>query len=124
MFHSRTLNNKINKLHERSLRLVYNDQVSSFLELLDMDKSFTIHERNLQSLAIEMYKIEQNISPSFMRSIFPLSNNLYQLRNKQTYQTENICTVAYGSETIAYRGPKTWDLVPDNIKKVRKLTCI
>ena len=75
MFHSRTLNNKINKLHERSLRLVYNDQVSSFLEFLDMDKSFSIHERNLQSLAIEMYKIEQNISPSFMTSIFPLSDN-------------------------------------------------
>ena len=121
MFHSRTLNNKINKLHERSLRLVYNDQMSSFLELLDMDKSFTIHERNLQSLAIEMYKIEQNISPSFMRSIFPLSNNPYQLRNKQTYQTENIHTVAYGSETIAYIGPKTWDLVPDNIKKSESL---
>ena len=121
IFHSRTLNNKINKLHERSLRLAYSDPVSSFLELLDMDKSFTIHGRNLQSLAIEMYKIEQNISPSFTRSIFPLANNPYQLRNKQTYQTENIRTVAYGSETIAYRGPKTWDLVPDNIKMSESL---
>ena len=34
MFHSRTMNNKINRIHERALRLVYSDHVSSFDELL------------------------------------------------------------------------------------------
>ena len=40
MFHSRTLNNKINRLHERALRIVYSDYKSSFCELLEKDKSF------------------------------------------------------------------------------------
>ena len=52
MFHNRTLNNKINKLHERALRLAYKDDSSSFQELLDSDDAVTIHCRNLQKLAI------------------------------------------------------------------------
>ena len=88
MFHNRTLSSKINKLHERALRLVYNDQKSTFKDLLNMDQSFTIHERNLQKLAIEMYKVKNNLSPSFMKTIFPFSNNPYHLRNRQIYETE------------------------------------
>ena len=54
MFHSRRLNNKINKLHERALRIVYKNANLSFHELLKLDKSFCIHHRNLQKLATEM----------------------------------------------------------------------
>ena len=63
MFHNRTLNNKINKLHERALRLAYKYDSSSFQELLDSDDADTIHCRNLQKLAIEMYKVKNKISP-------------------------------------------------------------
>ena len=56
MCHSRGLNRKINKLHERALRVIYKNPSLTFEQLLEMDKSFTIHERNLQKLAIEMLK--------------------------------------------------------------------
>ena len=52
IFHSRGVNNKINRLHERSLRIVYKDNISSFKDLLKKDRSFTIHQRSIQSLAI------------------------------------------------------------------------
>ena len=55
MFHNRTLNNTINKLQERALPLVHNDNTSSFYELLQKDNSFTIHHRNIQKLSLEMY---------------------------------------------------------------------
>ena len=45
--HSRNINNQINKLHECTLRLVYSDKSSSFRELLETDKSVTIHKRTL-----------------------------------------------------------------------------
>ena len=57
MFCSRKLNNKINRLHERALRVAYSDYVSSFEELLIKDGTCTIHQRNLKVLALEMYKI-------------------------------------------------------------------
>ena len=59
MFHGRVLNRKINHLHERSLRIVYKDSISSFHEWLQKDHSFTIHLRNIQSLPIELYKIKK-----------------------------------------------------------------
>ena len=61
--HCRTLNNIINKIHERALRIVYNDDHSSFDELLNRNNSFTIHERDVQALAIEMFKVISGLSP-------------------------------------------------------------
>ena len=57
MFYSRQTNNKINHLHERALRLVYNDYYSTFEELLEKDGSFTIHHYNIQTLCIELYNV-------------------------------------------------------------------
>ena len=115
MFHSRKLNNKINRLHERALRLVYKNSTLSFNELT-MDNSFTVHQRNLQQLATEMYKIINDLTPRFMKSTFPLSNNHYTLRKASTFQTDNITTVRYGSETLAFRGHLIWESVPIHIQ--------
>ena len=49
MFHSRTLKNKINRLHERYLRIIYRDSTSSFTDLLEIDNSVSVHHRNIQS---------------------------------------------------------------------------
>ena len=65
-----TLNNKINKLHETALRLVYDDRKSIFEELLIIDKSVTIHHRNLQLFATELYKVHHALAPELMNDIF------------------------------------------------------
>ena len=54
MFHSRGLNNKINLIHERALRITYNDKSSSYRELLTKDRSVKRHHKNI-ALAIEIY---------------------------------------------------------------------
>ena len=54
MWHSRKLNNRINKIHERALRIVYEESNATFEELLTKDGAVTIHERNIRMLAIEM----------------------------------------------------------------------
>ena len=52
VFHTSGVNNKVDHLHERSLRIVYKNNISSFEELFKTNKSFTIHQRNILSLAI------------------------------------------------------------------------
>ena len=61
MFHNRKLNNKINKLHELCLRIVYSDNASSFEELLETDNYVSVHHRNIQVLANELYKVVKGI---------------------------------------------------------------
>ena len=70
MFHSQTSNNKINRLHERCLRVIYKDKNSNFENLLEKDNSVSIYYRNVQTLAIEMYKVASGTSPEIMNEIF------------------------------------------------------
>ena len=56
MLHSRYLNNKINRIHERAQRIANKDYESSFNTLLEKDDSVNIHAKNLQTLMIEMFK--------------------------------------------------------------------
>ena len=60
MFHNRTINNKVNRLHERVARIVYKDEIDyniSFKDLLDEDGAVSLHERNLKRLAVDMYRV-------------------------------------------------------------------
>ena len=65
MFHNRTINNKIYRLHERALRIVYKDEPS---DLLDKDGAVKIHDTNLQRHAVEMYKGKNNIPIGYART--------------------------------------------------------
>ena len=82
MFHRRQINDKINKLHERALRIVYNVTVTSVDELLVEDKTFTIHHQNIQSLAIEMYKTVNNLPRGNLSEFFVRSNHNDNLRSR------------------------------------------
>ena len=70
MMHSKGANDKINRVHKNLLRLLYNDSESTFQQLLAIDKTFTIHEINIQKLMIEMYKAKSQVGPSLLQNIF------------------------------------------------------
>ena len=74
MFHGKKVNSKINHIHEKTLRVVYEDNYSSFEELLKKDGSFKIHQKNIQSLAIDLYKVKNNQSNTIMNEIVELRN--------------------------------------------------
>jgi len=122
MFHSRTINNKINRLHERSLRTIYNDKISSFESLLDKNNSVTIHCRNIQFLAIEMFKVSKGLSPDIVDEIFIRNeNNQYNTRNNSEFALPPVKTVYHGTETLSFLGPKIWDIVPNTFKEKESL---
>ena len=102
MFHSYNLNNKINRLHERCLRVIYNDKTSSFEQLLENDNSVSIHHRNIQTLAIEMYKVT--------------NGSRYNLRYTSQFIIPSIHSVYNGRESVSFMGPKTWKLIPPAFK--------
>ena len=85
MCHHRSVNNKINRLHERCLRIVYRDSMSSFEDLLHKDRSVSVHVKNIKTLAIEMFKVSKKPS-EFVRP--------------------KVHSVFHGKESISYLGPQ------------------
>ena len=112
MFCSRQSNNLINKIHERSLRISYKDQKTSYHNLLETHNKLTIHQRNLQVLMTEIYKIVNGVAPPIMNSLFEFRSNEYNIRNFQVLSTDFRRTVNYGIETITYRAPSLWAKLP------------
>ena len=99
----------------------YKDLHLTFDELLHKDSSLTIHHGNLQKLATEMYKIHHNLSPSIMKATFPERSMPYNLRNNIPFQSTNVNAAYYGTETLSFRGPKTWALVLEGINYSKTL---
>ena len=79
-FHSRLTNNKINKLHEGALRIVYDDDVSTFDQLLVVDKSFCIYHENIQRLLNEIYKALHD-SGNSLKELFVRRESTISLRS-------------------------------------------
>ena len=85
MTHSRTMNNRINIIHVKTLRPVYKGEKNLSLDyLLKKDKSASIHQRNLQILATEIYKARNGLGPEIMKDIFHSVQKPYNLRNDST----------------------------------------
>ena len=121
MFHSRGLNNKMHSLHERASKITYSDRSSSFEDLLKKDNSVSIHHRNIQALATEMFKVKNNIAPEIMKELFAPKMSSYDLRNNNSFKRRRVKSVWHGTELVSYLGPKIWDLVPNEIKESESL---
>ena len=98
MFHSRRLNNKINSIHERALRITYQDRIFTSQKLLNKDNPVSIHHINLQALATEMFKIRRGLSPDIQRELFVPKISLYILRRNNTFERRQVHSVYHGTE--------------------------
>ena len=114
MFHNRKLNNHINRIHESVLRIAYQDHNSTFNELFAKDGSFRIHDRNLQKLLIEIFKVKMKLAPEIMNEVFDFIECRYPLRNELRFKSRNIRTVRYGIETAAFVGSGYGPICPMN----------
>ena len=121
MLHSRQNNNKIKHLHERCLRLIHNDKLTSYAELLEKDGSFSVHHKNIQSLAFEMFQIKHGYSPEIVSDIFTKTTQHYNFRQNRDFRIRSVKSVYHGSESISSSGPKHWEIVPAKIKETSSL---
>ena len=95
MLHSRALNNKINRIHERALRTVYS-----------------------------IYKYLHGLSPAILNEVVNVNKTIpYDLRMRNELYARNPKTVRYGTEIISFLSPKIWSLIPQNIKDSGSFPC-
>ena len=80
--------------------------------------------KNLQVLVREMqYKVQNNCSPEIMNKLFPINEPIYEydLRNTSDFIARRIKTGRYGSESLSYLGPRLWNILPDEYKKIQSV---
>ena len=123
MLLSRHSNSKIQHLHERCVRLIYNDKSSCYEEQLEKDKSVSVRHKNLQSIITEIFKIKDNISPEIPSKVFlQIRESLYNLTVNQDFLIpSSVRTVYHRTESISYLVPKIWDMVLTEIRKTRSI---
>ena len=120
MFASKMAINKICKLHYRTF--VYNEYDKSYEELLEMNKSTSIHQGHLQFLAIEVYKTLIHLNPEFMWSYFSEKPLPYNVRNGNSLQSRHAELYRFGINSLRFRGSRLWNNLPFSVKNSETLT--
>ena len=121
MYCSKTANNLINKMRKRSLRVIYEMEDANFEDLLIKDSSWTIHENNIHTLLIEIYKSLNHISPPIMQEFFDLKVTPCSLRNNNILRLPKTNTSRYGTEALCFKGSIIWNIVPNQYKNLNSL---
>ena len=98
----------VNKVQERVPRLTHKDNEINFQTLLNENNETSVHQRNLQFLMTEIYKIKDNYAPPIMHHLFQFRENTFNLRNFREIATHNKKTSNYGLENLSYRAPFLW----------------
>ena len=95
------------------------DYSSSFADLLKKDGSVTIHQRNIQLVAVEMFKVKYDLCPEIMKSLFHININQ---KVSKSFHRPNVNTEYKGKYSLRWFGPLVWDyMLPDNLKSITTL---
>ena len=73
----------INRVHERAFRVILGDDLTGYESLLQNNRDIRSYHKTIQSLMIEIFKIENEFAPSIMYSMFERRNEPYNLRDFQ-----------------------------------------
>ena len=106
-------------MHEKTLWIVYIYYDCAYKDSLKMDRSFTVHQRSIQSLAIESVKAKQNISTNMINNIFQMRDNVrYNLRSQFEFLGSSDSTSQFqiGRNSLRVFNAKVWNMVPTKIK--------
>ena len=93
-------------------------QDANFEDLLLKDNSYNVHESNIHTLLIEIYKSINNLSPPIMKKFFDLKNTRYDLRSKQLLKLPETSFSRYGTQALCFKDSLIWNTVPNKIKNI------
>ena len=93
-------------------------------ELLQVNRSVSIHYKNIQTLTVEVFKVVNKIFPPVVRAFFDFRENRYNIRKFPEMRQQKVRTVRYGLETALYGAPQLWPLVAEDLKSLPNLNLL
>ena len=121
LFCGRKNSNKLEKLQERALRIVFNDFSSSYEFLCERANTLPLSFYQLRFLGIEMYKCIKKTNPTYLNDLFCEQTSDYQLRDSSRLILPRFNTFKFGFKSFRYFGAKLWNVLPADIKQSESL---
>ena len=111
MFAGKTLINKIGKIHQRTLQVVY-DGFNKSYELLELNNDLSSHQRHPWDLTIEVFKLIMHLNPQFIWPYFEEKPMLYSLRDGSELALPKTKFSRFGIHSLQFRGSFVWNNLP------------
>ena len=113
--------NPFAKSHKRTLRLIYDTGDVTFEDLLETDKSRTIHEGNTYTLLVEIYKSADYVRLPIMGNFLDLKRNSYNLHGNYLLKLPDTSTYRYGTQVLCFKGRLLWNKIANRYKNLNSL---
>ena len=123
MFTGKTNLGKIEKTNKRALRYVVNDNDAEYEAMCQELKVLNIHRQCIKTVAIQMYKIKNQMVPSYVQELFTRKESHYSIRDNDLFNIPRFKTVSYGKKSFRYFGAKLWANIPKDIKEKPSIKC-
>ena len=110
-------NDKMENIQKRALKIVFSDFDAEYEDLLQKFGTTTVFQRRINRIVTEVYKIINNISPSYLNSLFEIKKTPYGLKDPLRIEQPRKKKTTFGLRSINYVGSKLWNELPLHIKK-------
>ena len=117
-FCGKVTNDKVEKLNERSIRIIYKDYTSSYYDLLEKSEMPTILENRLRFLLLEVFKCIKGRGTPCLRDLFTVKRQHYSFRHPLKIIQPKRKTTKYGLRSLSYLGAKLWNELPFTVCNV------
>ena len=102
---------------------MYKDKHASYQQLLERAELPSLLNRRLQDICILMYKVKNNLCPTYICNLFNNHNSSYSLRHPD-FSIPRYNTVTYGKHYLRYLGPSLWRKLPPDLTSARTLNIL
>ena len=109
---------KIEKIQERALRFIYSDYSSSYELLLIKSQLPSMKVRRMRTIALESFKILNNLSPAYLNELLTFKNHSYNFRYQRTVEDPQVRTVKHSSRSFPSTTAKIWSSLPQHLRDI------
>ena len=109
---------KIEKIQERALRFIYGVYDSSYESLLLKSQLPSLKVRRLRAIALEAFKILNNLFPVYLNDLLTFKNLSYSFRYTQTVEISQVRTSRYGTRSFRSTAAKMLNNLPQHFRDI------
>ena len=113
---------KIDKIIEKSLKVIDNENSLTYKELLNKYEQSSIKHRAHKVIATEIYKTFNNLNPEYMRKIFQKQSNIRNTRQTLNLKSQSFRSKKYGFNSLRVLAPMIWNSIPNQIKASKDIS--